>query len=222
MPYQDKVVLGDCTLYLGDCLEVMKDIPSESIDAVITDPPYGRGNADKFGSRGNLTRAMPYTPIIGDDKPFDPQPFLEFPIVILFGANWYSDKLPAAPGWIIWDKKCGTTSDNYGDCEMAWVKGSVQTRMISHLWRGMIKGSEKDKKRCHPTQKPIIVMEWILINYTDINNIIFDPFMGSGTTGVACVQTGRKFVGIEIDPKYFEMAVKRIKDAQQQMRFDFS
>ena len=195
----------------------MKGMDDNSIDAVITDPPYGMGKYNKFGSRGNLTISMPYTPIIGDDKPFDPSPFLGFPVVILFGANWYSDKLPAAAGWIIWDKRDGMTSNNFGDCELAWVKGAIATRIFRHRWNGMIRDSERNKKRVHPTQKPVALMKWIITNYTAHGDTILDPFMGSGTTGVACVQTGRNFIGIEIDPTYFKIAERRIKDAQQQM-----
>jgi site-specific DNA-methyltransferase (adenine-specific) len=172
------------------------------------------GKYNKFGSRSNLTAAMPYTPIIGDDKPFDPLPFIGFPTVILFGANWYSDKLPAAAGWIIWDKKDGMTSNNFGDVEMAWVKGAIATRLIHHRWSGMIKASEQDQRRVHPTQKPVAVMAWIIEHYTKPGNTVLDPFMGSGTTGVACVQTGRNFIGIEIDPGYFEIAKRRIEQAQ--------
>jgi site-specific DNA-methyltransferase (adenine-specific) len=203
-------------LYCGDCLEYMRGMEAGSVDAVITDPPYGRGVLDRFGSRGHATHAMPYMPIFGDDKPFDPKPFLDFPTVIMFGANWYSDKLPAAAGWIIWDKKDGGESDNFGDCEMAWVKNAVATRLIHHLWRGMIKASEKDQRRVHPTQKPVAVMAWIIENYTNPGDTIFDPFMGSGTTGVACMQLGRNFIGCEIAPGYFEIAKKRIAQAELQ------
>ena len=207
-------------LRLGDCLEILPTLAAGSVDAVVTDPPYGMAKYNKFGSRTNLIPSMYFAPMIGDDKHFDPLPFLDYPIVILFGANWYSDKLPAAAGWIIWDKKDGGTSDNFGDCEMAWVKGAVATRIFRHLWRGMFKASEKDQRRVHPTQKPIELMTWILENYTNSGDTILDPFMGSGTTGVACVQTGRNFIGIEIDPGYFEIAKKRIAQAQLQIRME--
>jgi site-specific DNA-methyltransferase (adenine-specific)/modification methylase len=207
-------------LFCADCLEILPTLVTGSVDAVVADPPYGMGKFNRFGSRGNLTDAMPYTPIVGDDKPFDPSPFLDYPKVILFGGNWFSDKLPAAAGWIIWDKRDGMTSNNFGDCEMAWVKDSIATRIIRHRWNGMIKDSEKDQHRVHPMQKPIAVLKWIVENYTNPDNIILDPFMGSGTTGVACVQTGRKFIGIEIEEKYFEIAKKRIQQAQLQIRMD--
>lgn len=203
-------------LYFGDCLEIMPTLEAGSIDAVITDPPYGMGKYNKFGSRGNLTEAQPYTPIIGDDKPFDPSPFLEFPNVVLFGANWYSSKLPDCAGWIIWDKRDGMNSNNFGDCEIAWVKNSIATRIYRHRWNGMIKDSEQNQRRVHPTQKPIALMAWILENYTNYGDTILDPFMGSGTTGVAAIQTGRNFIGIEMSKDYFAIAEKRIHEATLQ------
>jgi site-specific DNA-methyltransferase (adenine-specific) len=202
-------------LRLGDCLEILPGL--QGVGAIVADPPYGMGKYNRYGSRNNLIEAQPYTPIVGDDKPFDPSPFLGFPKVILFGANWYHNRLPNCAGWIIWDKRDGMTSNNFGDCEMAWVKGEVATRVFRHRWNGMIKASEQDQKRVHPTQKPIALMRWILENYTDPSDTILDPFMGSGTTGIAAVQAGRNFIGIEIVPEYFAIAEKRITDAQAQM-----
>jgi site-specific DNA-methyltransferase (adenine-specific) len=137
--------------------------------------------------------------------------------VILFGANWYHNRLPNWAGWIIWDKRDGMTSNNFGDCEMAWVKDAVATRIFRHRWNGMIKASEQNQKRVHPTQKPIALMRWIIENYTDEGDTIFDPYMGSGTTGIAAVQLGRNFIGCEIVPEYFAIAQKRIEAAQSQM-----
>lgn len=208
--------MTDYQLHNLDCLDFMRTLEAASVDAVISDPPYGMGKYNKFGSRGSLTEAQPYTPIIGDDKPFDPSPFLDFPKVVLFGANWFSDKLPAAAGWIVWDKRDGIASNDFGDCEMAWVKGAVATRVFRHRWNGMIKDSEQNQRRVHPMQKPIALMLWILENYTNLGDTIFDPFMGSGTTGVACMQLGRNFIGCEIDPNYFAIAQKRIKAAAMQ------
>lgn len=201
-------------LRLGDCLDIMRGMDAESIDAVVTDPPYGIGKLNKFGSRRNLTRAMPYTPIYGDDKPFDPSWLLKFPIVVIFGANWFANKLPSSGGWFIWDKKDGGTPDNFSDAEMAWTNASNVVRIFHHKWRGMIKASERDQRRIHPMQKPIAVMKWIIKQVTREGDTILDPYMGSGTTGVACVQLNRNFIGCEIDPQYFEIAKRRIKADQ--------
>lgn len=205
------------TLYHGDCLEVLKTLDAGSVDAVVTDPPYGMGKYNKFGSRDKAAAATPYRPIIGDDEDFDPAPFLGFPTVVLFGANWYAPRLPASGGWIVWDKKDGGNSDDFSDGEMAWVKGSNVMRIIHHKWRGMIRASEVGQPRLHSTQKPVWVMKWIIENYTQPGDTILDPFMGSGTTGVAAVKTGRNFIGIEIDRGYFDIAQRRIEEAQMQL-----
>lgn len=202
-------------LYQGDCLEILPTLTG--IDAVITDPPYGMGKLNKFGNRDKAAAATVYKPIIGDDQPFDPAPFLDYPVVVLFGANWYAPRLPASGGWLVWDKKDGGKSDDFSDGEMAWVKGSNVMRIIHHKWRGMIRASEQGEPRLHSTQKPVWVMRWIIEQYTQAGDTILDPFMGSGTTGVACVKTGRNFVGIELDRQYFQVAEKRIAEAKMQL-----
>lgn len=200
-------------LYHSDCLELIPKL--ETIDAVITDPPYGIAELNKFGTRGNLSSATPYKPIFGDDRPFDPTPFLEYPITCLWGANWYADKLPPRGSWIVWDKREGGTPDNFSDCEMAWTNQGNVARIFRHKWRGFIRASERGEPRLHSTQKPVALMQWCMDTLKiPIKATILDPFMGSGTTGVACVQTGRRFIGIEIDEHYCEIAAKRIAAAQ--------
>jgi DNA modification methylase len=109
-------------------------------------------------------------------------------------------------------------SGDFADCELAWTSHKKAVRKFAYMWNGMIK--QKPEERYHPTQKPLALMLWVLENYTNEGNTIFDPFMGSGTTGVACVQTGRNFIGCEIDPGYFEIAKKRIEAAQLQIRME--
>lgn len=212
----EKVVIGNATLYHGDCLQVLPNLIG--IDAVVTDPPYGIGYSHGKGG-GKLAKSTKFDnhAIAGDDKPFDPSPWLEFPKVVLFGANHFASRLPDSSFWLIWDKRDGVCSNDQADAEMAWVKGKGQARVIRHLWNGMLKASEKGIERVHPTQKPISVMEWVL-KTTGIEGVILDPYMGSGTTGVACVNLGQKFIGIEIDRNYFEIACERIFAAQSQGR----
>ena len=207
-------------LYLGDCLQIMPELAAGSVDAVVTDPPYGIGWETNYADKGmsNATRSGNYPPVIGDDHAFDPRPFLRFPTVILFGANHYSDKLPPSSGWLVWDKRDGVTPNDQSDCEMAWTNQNRAARIYRHLWMGMIKASEGEGRRVHPTQKPVQLMAWILVNRVPAGCAVLDPFMGSGTTGVACVQTGRKFIGVEIDEGYFNIAKKRISEAQLQIR----
>lgn len=202
------------TLYLGDCREILPTLGK--VDAVVTDPPYGIAYSHGVGG-GKLARSTVFDhhPIVGDDKPFDPTPWLRFPTVVLFGANHFADRLPPSSNWLIWDKRDGVCSNDQADCEMAWTSLKGPARLTRHLWNGMLKASEKGAPRVHPTQKPVDVMRWVIQQLPPCETIL-DPFMGSGTTGVAAVKLGRKFIGIEIEPKYFDIACRRISDALRQ------
>jgi len=209
-------------LFIGDCLELLPLI-AEGIDAVITDPPYGISlkTAYKSRKRGRLAESNDFPAIIGDDEPFDPTPWLAFERVVLFGANWYCQRLPHSGAWIVWDKLDGLESkrpfgfNDNSDCELIWTNKGKAARIIRHRWMGAMKGSEHREKRVHPTQKPIALLRTIVLNYTEYGDTILDPYMGSGSTGVACIQTGRKFVGVEIDPHYYKSAVRRIEKAEK-------
>lgn len=153
--------------------------------------------------------------VAGDDAAFDPGPFLAYPECIMWGANHYASALPHGR-WLAWDKLAGMVEfDSFSDVEFAWRKGRGKDRIFSHLWKGVCQASEKGgKQRFHPTQKPIALMSWC-IQMTADGASVLDPFMGSGTTGVAASKLGRRFIGIEIDPGYFDIACKRILEAQQ-------
>lgn len=213
-----KEVIGNAELYLGDCLEILPTLPK--VDAVITDPPYGIGYIHSGGKTKGVAGPSRHAgvAITGDDRPFNPSVLLDFENVILWGADHYSGSLPITGRWLIWDKRCGVTPErDQADCEIAWHSKKGVSRMFRHVWDGMIKDSEKGEPRVHPTQKPIILMQWC-IEQSMTAGVVFDPFMGSGTTGVACANLGRKFIGIEIEPKYFDIACERIENAQRQQR----
>jgi DNA modification methylase len=181
-----------------------------SIDAVVTDPPYG------IGWLSNLPNSIQYGKIIGDDKPFDPLHLLGWPLVILFGANNYADKLPIG-GWIVWDKRTNEAADKcFGSpFELAWCSRKSTYRIIRVMHGGAKNadapnGAVANQPRYHPTQKPVRVMQ-ACVSIAKSGATILDPYMGSGSTGLACVRTGRRFIGIEIEEKYFQIAVKRIE-----------
>jgi len=227
--------IGNATLYLGDCLDLLPTLAR--VDAVITDPPYGHG----WSGIGERSTKVTNTParggvlwgerrvspaIVGHDQPFDPSPFLALEVPCLFwGANHYADKLPSSPAWLVWDKREGTTSNYQSDCELAWCSVGGSARLFHHLWNGlsMKSGSDETKRvkgaqpRLHPTQKPVALMRWCIEKIKDAETI-FDPYMGSGTTGVACRDLGRKFIGIEIERKYFDIACERLEAAHAQQR----
>jgi site-specific DNA-methyltransferase (adenine-specific) len=208
--------IGNATLYLGDCLEILPTLPE--VGAVISDPPYGIGYSHGVWA-GKLAGATQFDhhPLKGDDQPFDPSPWVGFDKVVLFGANHYASRLPDSSFWLVWDKRDGIGSNDQADCEMAWVKGKGNARIIRHLWNGMLKQSERGEVRYHPTQKPVAVMEWA-ITQVGAKGTILDPYMWSGTTGVAALKLNLPFIGIEIDPRYFDAACERITNAQRQER----
>ena len=221
MTYKEKVVLGDCTLYLGDCLEILPTL--EKVDAVITDPPYGIKRDKGFeGFEGFGGFGAPIARKRFEDDEWDQErpPKEVFDMILaksefafIFGGNFFADLLPQGTHWVVWDKL--NTMPTFGDCELAWTNSDRKSvKKIVVEYNGLI---GKEKERNHPTQKPVLLLEKVLDMYQKPQTIL-DPFMGSGTTGVACVNLGRKFIGIEIEPKYFQIACERIKAAQAQGR----
>jgi DNA modification methylase len=205
--------IGDCTLYLADCMEILPTLGK--VDAVVTDPPYGIGEAaGKNKSRGNAAVARDYGNKSWDDAPPDKVLIDLLREVskhqVIFGGNYF--ELPPTSCWLLWDKQNG--GNDFADCEMAWTNLQKAVRRIYWRWNGMIR--KGDDIREHPTQKPVGVMEWCIGHLPDAAQTILDPFMGSGTTGVACVKMGRKFIGIEREPEYFEIACRRIEQAYAQ------
>lgn len=214
-------MIGDCTLYLGDCLAIMPLLTD--IAAVISDPPYGVAEKTSRASRTKVRptgvrspgkpRQIDWKPIEGDDQPFDPSHLLNYPKVVLCGGNHFASRLPDASKWIVWDKREGTTSDDNADCELIWTNLGGVARVHRQLWRGFIcRGEENATKKLHPTQKPIDLM-LRLINECRLcpSDVILDPYMGSGATAVAAARMGLPFVGIEIDEQYFNVACERVR-----------
>jgi DNA modification methylase len=214
-----KETIGDAVLYCGDCLEILPTLGK--VDAVIADPPYGISYSPGEGGGGIRRKdGSKYEKlftgkdlVIGDNHHFDPAFILSLDVpTILWGGNHFADKLPCSPCWLVWDKRRGTAKNDFADCEIAWTNFNKPARVLNHMWNGMLKDSEQGVSREHPTQKAIAVMAWCLGFLPDAQTIL-DPFMGSGTTGVACANLGRRFIGIEIEPKYFDIACRRIEQA---------
>ena len=200
------------TLYHGDCREILPTL--DKVDALVTDPPYGISYSPGSGGKGWTKGIKTFSGkdlVIGDSNSFDPSPFLSYPKIILWGANHYADKLPASSNWLVWDKRQQGLVNDFADCELAWCSWKAPARVFRHLWCGAFRKSEKGQERVHPTQKPIAVMQWCL-SFLPSEKVILDPFMGSGTTGVAAVKLNKQFIGIEIDKKYFDIACKRISE----------
>jgi site-specific DNA-methyltransferase (adenine-specific)/modification methylase len=210
-----KEIIGDATLYLGDCSEILPTL--DKMDAVVTDPPYGIGeSAGKNKSRGNLAVAKDYGNDDWDISPISDD--LMKSVVgagrnaIVFGGNYYA--MPPSKCWLIWDKE---NTGDFADAELAWTNLNKAVRLKRYMWNGMLRAN-KEPRGDHPTQKPIGIMEWCISHLPEETQTILDPFMGSGTTGVACMNLQRKFIGIEREQKYFDIACKRIEQAQKQER----
>jgi DNA modification methylase len=197
------------TLYQGDCLEYMRSMAVGSVDAVVTDPPYGI-NAGKMNLGFSRTSRMPKSD--WDKYPADIAPLLDFGIsIVIWGGNYFT--LPPSRGWLVWHKGNSFKNRSFAECELAWTNIDAVARIFSY--DPLANGDYRSKE--HPTQKPIALMKWCIEKISKPGDTIFDPFMGSGTTGVACVKTGRNFIGCEIDPGYFAIAQKRIAEAQLQL-----
>jgi len=202
-------------LYNGDCVPVLADLPSSKI-AIISDPPYGISH--RRGMAGNRGKGITLGAggIIGDNKPFDPSHLLRFDEVVLWGANWYSDKLPAGR-WLIWDKQEHGGSGDFSEAETAWCKNGHAVKIFRHMWLGVQRASEVGQARLHPTQKPVALFRWIFkLLEIPFDVVIVDPYMGSGSCGVAAIESGYKFIGCEIEQKYFSIAESRVKSAALQ------
>ncbi len=214
-------IIGDCTLYLGDCRDILPTLGK--VDAVVTDPPYGIRRAGQSAMRSS-TRGRVNTRTAHEDKGWDGErvspavikSLLEISgVQAIWGGNYYADILPATSGWLFWDK---IQRINQSDGELAWTSRNAALRAIE-MSRSEI-GQDADAWRgpsFHPTQKPVRLIEWTL-GQINAAGVVLDPFMGSGTTGVACVRRGCSFIGIEREPTYFDIACRRIEEAYKQPR----
>lgn len=213
--------IGDATLILGDCLEILPTLGK--VDAVVTDPPYGIGvdvsmhkqGGTKYGNAAAAKRE--YAATDWDAEPASTQHIDAARSIarnaIIFGGNYFN--LPPARCWLVWDKQNGDNA--FADCELAWTNLDKPVRRIGWMWNGMIRKGGEDRNE-HPTQKPLGVMEWCLTHLPPDTSSVCDPFMGSGTTGVACAKRGLTFIGIEREERYFDIACRRIDEAYKQPR----
>jgi 16S rRNA G966 N2-methylase RsmD len=211
-----KIMCADST----DVSSIERLIDGQKIDAVITDPPYGI-NVVQNNQIGGGGAAKPgvYKPVIGDESPDIAAvsfnliyPMFEKATHVWWGANHYTGKahLPDASCWIVWDKENGDTT--FADAELAWTNSKGSVRIFKHQWRGMIRASERGK-RVHPTQKPTALTRWIIETLkVPEDGVVLDLFCGSGSTLVGAAEAGRIGYGIELDPYYVDVIVKRLEE----------
>lgn len=203
----EPVIIGRATLYCGDCLSIIEnDLDDHGmVDLILTDPPYGIGeDGGRFrdrkggGHRVLAKKAWDSAPPSNDHF----NAMLGFgKELIIWGGNYFTHSVPVSRGWLYWDKMMG---GDFSDGELAWT--SMDMVLKSFRMCNKMGGKE------HPTQKPVPLMRWCL-GFAPNAETVCDPFMGSGTTGVAALEAGKSFIGIERDPDYFEIACRRIREA---------
>ncbi len=218
--------MGKHMLYCGDSTE-QKEIEylfnHRPVDGsknvlVFTDPPYGIEVAEfgKVGADFGVAKKGEYVPVANDESTDAAKNFMVCLTalglnkrIILWGGNYFVNFLPLSTGWLIWDKRGDTGIRNtFADGEMAWCSFHTPVRIYKQLWNGMIREGEHEK-RVHPTQKPIGVLSRIIKDFSNEGDIIFDGFLGSGSTLIAAEQVGRICYGIELDPRYCDVIRKR-------------
>lgn len=198
---------GAIQLYRGDCLELLPMLPK--VDAVVTDPPYGIG-AGRMNLGFSRTSRMPKGD--WDARTPDLAHLLAIDLpTIIWGGNYFP--LPPSRCVLVWDKGECFKGRDFAECEVAWCNLDIVARVFKY--DPLARGGYALKK--HPTQKPVSLMNWCLSFIPDAQTIL-DPYMGSGSTGIACFIRGIRFIGIEIDQTYFDIAVKRIQRAIEDQR----
>lgn len=212
---QHRLMCGDSTDY---ALVKEKLCENKVIDLVLTDPPYGINEKGDRSNRGGLTSGNKLHDFKDDTIDYAVKAFqicdkLNISRQVWWGANYYCHHIPQSNNWFVWDKRVEEKQkDTQSDCELAWVKSKWSSvRIFRHLWKGLIKESEQGIRRVHPTQKPIALMVWCIEYYKDNLLTVLDLFGGSGSTMVACEQLNRKCYMMELDPKYCQVIINRMR-----------
>jgi len=208
--------ISNCTLYRGEMEAVLPTLAS--IDAIVTDPPYGiqtsgywPGCSERWASRVPTD----YGKVQWDEIPPDGDTIRALRACskyqIIFGGNYFEGLGPTSC-WLVWDKEA---IGAFADCELAWTNLKQTVRRFRYLWSGFRKA--KPERRYHPTQKPIEVMVWCLQQLPNDCQTICDPYMGVGSTGIAVIERGWRFIGIEKETRYFDIACRRLTEASSQL-----
>ena len=206
-------------MHNADCMDFMRELPDKYYDLAIVDPPYGIGeDGAKNHSRVQLAKPTLYKAKNWDREIPSDEYFVELKRVsknqIIWGGNYFG--LPASSCWIVWDKD---NTGDFADCELAWASFNTAVRKFTWRWNGMLQQNMKEKEvRIHPTQKPVALYEWILMNYAKEGDKILDTHGGSGSICIACHNLGFDLDWIELDKDYFDAATKRFKQHAAQLR----
>lgn len=204
-------------IHLGDCLAFMKQLPDKCIDLVLTDPPYGI-SADKGTNGFGTVDVRKYSG--GWDKSVPEKEYFDNILRVskrqlIFGGNYFTDKLPVSKTWLVWDKVGEYHFNNpFADIELIWSNLTSASKKYTCVQQGFV--SADTEKRIHPTQKPLPLLVRLLEEYAKPGMVIFDPFSGSGTTAIACHKLGLDFICVERDPDYHAASVARLAKEREQ------
>ena len=215
-------------VYLEDCVKALKRFNDKHFDLAIVDPPYGIG-AGKKSFQSGTRKSYSHT-----DKDWDASTptdeywnelFRVSKNQIVWGANYYADKLPISRGWVYWHKMVLT--DNYSQGELAWTSFDCVMKFVEYKYQGNYLGfrnsittqsSTKEETRIHPTQKPIALYEWLIKEFAKDGDKILDTHLGSGSIAIACHDYGFELTACELDKEYYDKAMKRIKNHVSQQK----
>ena len=209
-PYYDR---DGVTIYHADCRDILPSIDPTSVDLLLTDPPYGMALDTDYGKPGkHKNGGLRWPSVAGDAEPFDPTPLLAFARSVLWGANYYADRLPNRGSWLVWHKNIRSGHPDRGEAELAWTTAyNGPVRHVTVPWDvGDRPSAEPFSAYVHPTQKPVALMRWILDRWTKPGDLILDPYMGSGPVARAAQLLGRRYIGIELVEDYCKAAVNRL------------
>lgn len=215
----EDITLGPVRLIRGDCTLIAPTL--QGVDAVITDPPYGIGYDP---SKSNQQGIQKFQMIHGDEDCFDPSSLMKYKDAIVWGCNNFCDRIPPRIGqWYFWDKVTQNSLNvRIAEGEFAWHMKGTKPRAFRHLWSGAYRDSESGERSEHPTQKPVALMSWCMdMAKVQPGHLVLDPYMGSGTTLIAAIRTGRRAIGIEIDERHFRTAVERVRRELDQFTLPF-
>ena len=216
--------IGRITLYNADCMEVMKTFKDKQFDLAIVDPPYGIGAGSVNFQSGTRKRPSKFHKVNDWDDAIPLEEYWKelFRISknqIVWGGNYMTEFLPPSRCWVFWDK--GTGENSYADGELAWCSFDKVVKKFTKFWSGGNAKERGDLDRIHPTQKPIQLYEWLLLNYAKEGEKILDTHFGSLSIGIACEKLGFELTAIELDKDYYQMAKQRLLDFKKQLTIEF-
>ena len=207
--------IGNITLYNADCMEVMKQFKDKEFDLAIVDPPYGINFSNTHTGKGWIVRDNKTWDSKRPNKTYFDELFRISKNQIIWGGNYFVEYLYSSPGWIFWDK--GQRNFSLADGELAFTSFNRALRTF-YLSRAKLNSI---REKFHPTEKPVQLYEWLLLNYAKEGERILDTHFGSLSIGIACEKLGFELTAIELDKDYYQMAKKRLLDYKKQLTIEF-